>query len=101
MATLKVQWVLPVVRTSGKPLDPADIAGVDLELSADGGETFVSFGLKQGTSFDFTELEPGTWFVRGTVVDTAQRRSAPVTESKTIVDSSNPGALQSLTLEVV
>jgi hypothetical protein len=100
MATLKVLWVLPVVRVSGKPLDPADIAGVDLELSADGGENFVSFGLKQGTSFDFTELEPGTWVVRGTVVDTAQRRSASITASKTIADETNPGALQSLTLDL-
>jgi hypothetical protein len=100
MANLRVTWVLPTTRESGKPLAPADIAGVDLELSADGGVNYASLGVKPGTEFVITELEPGEWFVRGKVVDTKGRVSAPLTGSAVIEDATAPGALVALALTV-
>jgi len=100
MANLRITWVLPTTRESGKPLAPADIAGVDVELSADGGESFTSLGVKAGTEFVITELEPGEWFVRGTVVDTKARRSAPLSGSAVIEDATAPSALVAIALTV-
>ncbi len=39
--TVTVTWDLPTERVSGNPLDPAEIAGVDVSLSADGGVNFT------------------------------------------------------------
>jgi len=39
--TVTATWDLPTTRTSGNALDPADIAGVDVSLSADGGVNFT------------------------------------------------------------
>ena len=100
MATVKVRWSLPTTRESGLPLDPADIAGVELSLSADGGANFGLFDTYPPSVLEaqVTELEPGTWVFRGVVVDSDGRRSAPRTAVQVIEDATPPGAL--LTLEL-
>lgn len=95
MANVKVTWVLPTVRESGKPLAVTDIKHVLIEASADAG---ANYGLLDSFPPDVlettvTELEPGEWFFRGTVVDTKNRAGAPVAESIVIEDLSPPGAL--------
>jgi hypothetical protein len=94
-ATIKVAWVLPTTRESGKPLAVADIDHVAIEMSADGGASYVSVGTftTDVLETDVTELEPGEWFFRGTVVDTKGRRSAPVMDSRLIEDTTPPAQL--------
>jgi len=103
MANVKVSWVLPTTRKSGRPLAVGEIELVEIEQSADGG---VNYGLIGGFSTDVLEtqvndLEPGEWFFRGTVVDAAGRRSDPVAGSIVIADVTPPGELLSLTLTLV
>jgi hypothetical protein len=99
MPNITVAWVLPTTRVSGKPLAPEAIDSVKLEISADG-ENFTPFDVfpREVLETTVTDLEPGEWFFRGTVIDTAGRPSLPVTAGIIIEDSTPPGALQSLTL---
>jgi hypothetical protein len=102
MATVRVSWVLPTIRVSGRPIDPSEIDRVDIELAADGAEFVLidSFPPDVLTT-DVTELEVGTWRVRGTVVDTAGKPSAAREASITIVDGTPPDALVALVLAEV
>lgn len=97
---VNVSWTLPTTRESGKPLNPLDIASVNLEISVDNAtwSPYDSFP-RDVTETVIPELDIGDWFVRGTVVDTNGRSSAPVIESITIPDETAPGAL-SLTLSL-
>ena len=93
--TVNVSWVLPTTRESGKPLDPAQIAGVELALSVDN----VNFSIYNSFTPDvhqtaIPELEIGEWFVRGVVVDTAGKRSKPVVKSIVVPDDTAPGSLE-------
>jgi hypothetical protein len=102
MANVRVAWTLPTTRQSGKPLSPADIAGVELAQSADGGANFgvIDTLPPTTTSTLVNELEPGDWYFRGVVIDTAGRRSSPVVKSISIADTTPPGELSlTLTLE--
>ena len=90
-----VNWVLPTTRESGKPLALADIATVELSLSADGVNwtAYDSFA-PPVLSTVVPELEIGEWFVQGVVVDVAGKRSKPAVASIVVPDDSAPGALQ-------
>lgn len=102
MANLRIQWTLPTTRESGKPLNPADIKHVRIEISADEGANFALVG-------DFTpdvletlvqDVDFGTWTVRGLVVDTKNRVSAPAFGTAVNEDTTPPGELTlTLTLE--
>lgn len=98
--SVNVSWVLPTTRESGKPLANTDIAGVEIGLSVDNVnwsvyDTFTPDVL----STVIPELEIGTWFVAGVVIDKAGKRSKTVVESIVIPDDSAPGMLQ-LTLSL-
>jgi hypothetical protein len=103
MQTVNVSWVLPTTRESGRPIDPAAIAFVRLEISADGGANYGTVGdfPPDVLATDVPDLEPGTWVFRGTVADTAGKASKPITASVTLADVSAPGALVSLVLTPV
>lgn len=95
MANVKVTWVLPTVRESGKPLAVEDIKHVLIEASADAG---ANYGLLDKFLPDVletvvTELEPGEWFFKGVVVDTKDREGKPTVDSIVIEDLSPPGPL--------
>lgn len=92
---VNVSWVLPTTRESGKPLNPADIAGVELSLSADN----VNWSLyntfpREVANTVIPELDIGEWFVQGVVVDTAGKRSKPVVKSIVVPDETAPGVLE-------
>lgn len=95
MANVKVTWALPVARESVRPLAPADIHHVRLEISADGGANYGVFWTFGASILEatVTDLEPGEWWFRGIVVDTASRQSQPVSSSITIADTTPPGPL--------
>lgn len=103
MANVKLKWSLPTTRQSGKPLAPADIQSVELAQSADGGNSFGVIDVLPPSVLETTvnELEPGEWFFRGVVVDSAGRRSNAVVKSIVIPDTTPPGELPTLTLELV
>jgi hypothetical protein len=102
MANLKIQWALPTTRESGKPLAIDAIQHVEISLSADGGANYGVIDLLPPSMLEtiVQDVEPGTWFAQGVVVDTAGRRSAPVTASAIVEDNSPPGALTALVLSV-
>lgn len=104
MAAVKIVWTLPTTRKpSGLPLDPADIAGVEIAGSADGGASYSVLDVLPPTTLETTinELEPGTWFFRGVVVDKAGKRSAPKVGSIMVPDESPPGELPTFVLSLV
>ena len=102
MADVQVNWVLPTTRISGFPLDPADIAHVEIHLSADGGNSYGKIGEYPPSvlSMTQTELDPGEWFFQGIVVDTKGKASKPLVNAIYIEDTSDPSALQELTLNL-
>jgi hypothetical protein len=97
--SVNVSWVLPTTRESTLPLNPADIAAVELSLSVDG-ETFVAYDTftPDVLSTVIPDLEIGKWFVAGVVVDTAGKKSKPLVKDIVIADDSAPGALVDLVL---
>lgn len=101
MANVNVNWVLPTTRVSGKPLNPADVAAVDLSISIDG-TNFTAFDSFAPPTLGtvVTDLEPGQWFFSGTVRDTLGRLSIPVVSSLVIPDNTPPSGLVSLTLSL-
>jgi hypothetical protein len=106
MTDVLVSWVLPTTREPYKPgatpspLPESEIDAMVLEISADGGANYVVTDEFPPDVQETTvpELDPGTWFFRGTVRDTKGRMSKPITRSKVIEDTSPPGALVELTL---
>jgi hypothetical protein len=101
MANLKVRWVLPTTRVSGKPLAPSDIASVSIYISADGGQNYGKFDDFEDTlETTITDLEPGTWYVSGIVNDTQGRSSQPVVSSFNIPDNTPPNVLLELSLSL-
>ena len=103
MANVKVVWVLPDVRKSGKPLKPEDIDHVEIQISADKGVTFVKYDdfPREILETTVTELEPGEWVFKGLVHDIQGRVNNGKTASIVVPDTTPPGELQVLTLELV
>jgi hypothetical protein len=92
---VNVAWVYPTTRESTKPLNPADIASVEISLSADNVNWSAYDTFPNGVlSTVIPELDIGEWFVRGVVVDTAGKRSKPKVASIVVPDDSAPGELQ-------
>jgi hypothetical protein len=92
---LNVAWVYPTTRESTKPLDPADIASVEISLSVDNVNWSLYDTFPNGVlSTVIPELEIGEWFVQGVVVDTAGKRSKPKVGSKVVPDDTAPGTLE-------
>ena len=99
---VNVSWVYPTTRVSGKPLNPADIAGLELELSVDGTLwTPYDVFTADVTSTVIPELDIGLWYVRGVVVDIFGRKSAPLVGTVEVPDETAPGPLANLTLTLV
>lgn len=71
MANVRVVWQLPTQRVDGKALPVSAIDATIVSLSADGGANFVEIARVTAptNSFRQTELEPGTYIFRLTVVD--------------------------------
>ena len=104
MASVKIVWTLPTTRKpSGLPLPETDIAGVEVAASADGGASYSVLDVLPPDVLETTvnELEPGTWFFRGVVVDKTGKRSAPKVGSIVVPDDSPPGELPTFVLSLV
>lgn len=91
--TAVLSWDLPTTRGSGRAISPADIAGVDIEFSANGGADFVDMTrVTPGASQDWTvpDLVDGDYAFRLTVELVDGARSNGVTETF-FIDTSAPG----------
>ena len=95
-----VAWELPTSRTSNRPLAPSDIRHVVLDVSADGGSTFVPIGEFPPSvlSAAVTDLDFGTWLFRGVVVPVKGLPSLPMTATFVIDDTTPPNPLVTLTV---
>src|SRR5574343_711450 len=95
MANVRVTWVLPTTRESGKPLAVSDIQHVKLELSADEGTSFGAVGDFTPDVLETTvqDLDFGTWVFRATVVDTKGRVSQPALGTIVNEDTSPPSVV--------
>jgi hypothetical protein len=91
-------WALPTTRTSNRPLAPADIQHVVVDVSADNGESWAPVGVfpPDVLSTRVTDLDFGTWLFRGVVVPVRGLPSAPLTVSVVNADDSPPNVLLSL-----
>ena len=95
MANLRIKWALPTTRESGKPLNPADIDRVEIDLSADEGGSWVQVGSFGPDTLEtlVSDVDYGNWLVRGVVVDVAERRSNVVVAAIMNEDTTPPGEL--------
>lgn len=102
MASVKVKWTLPTTRASGKPLALADVAGVKLQISANGGQTYTDLPQAKATDTErlFQDLEPGEWRWRGAAVDTKGRTASWSNATFVIEDTSPPGVLPTFVVEL-
>jgi len=100
MANVKVNWVLPDTRDSGKPLNVGEIDFVSISISSDGGANFGEYGQYEPSVLEttVTDLEPGEWFFSGVVVDIGGKSSKTTKASIVVPDDTPPGALLLLTL---
>lgn len=97
---VNVAWVLPTTRESNRPLDPADIAGVELSISADKGVNWSVYDTFPPAVANtvIPELDIGEWQVAGVVIDTAGKRGKAKIASIVVPDETAPGELLELTL---
>lgn len=102
MANIRVQWVLPTTRESGKPLAVTDIRHVRVEMSADAGAsyTLVSDFPPDVLGTLVQDADFGEWTFRAACVDTRGRVSDWTVGSVLIEDTTPPSAPTiTLTLE--
>jgi hypothetical protein len=78
MSNARLKWLLPTVRVGGEALPVAEIAFVEILMSADGGNNFSGLTQAIPTVLEHVvnDLAPGTYAFRAIVQDTDGRRSA-------------------------
>lgn len=72
MSTAHITWVDPTARTDGTPLKQGDLAYIQVQMSADGGQNYAPVGhAAPGTqTFDQDLTDPGTYNFKLEAVDT-------------------------------
>jgi hypothetical protein len=95
-----LQWELPTTRTSNRPLAPSDLLHVAVDVSADGGDTWVDIGQfpPEVLTAQVTDLDFGTWLFRGVVVPKKGLPSLPLTATFVNDDTTPPNPLVTLTV---
>ena len=95
-----VSWTLPTTRVSGNPIDPNNLAGVDVSLSADGGVNFALTDTIIPTDPQevfFPDLVDGDYAVRLVVRLVSGQASAGVDTPFTL-DTSVPNDVTDVTI---
>jgi hypothetical protein len=103
MKNADISWVLPTTRTSGGPLDPLEIDRVELAISGDGGSNYSIFhtsSVSDPTSTTLTDIDPGSYLIRGVVIDVNGISSAGRVVAFDVADESPPEALTELTVSL-
>lgn len=102
MAQVRLSWALPSTRVNGKALDPSEIQGVEIRMSADGGANFgptATVTPSEVQEFVVDNLVAGSYLFRFVVVDTDNRRSDSFDAIADVLAA--PSALSDVTVEVV
>lgn len=102
MAQVKLSWVLPSTRANGKALDPSELAGVEIRMSADGGANFgptATVTPSEVQQFVVDNLVAGSYLFRFVVVDVDARRSDSFDANADVL--APPSALSDVVVEVV
>jgi hypothetical protein len=95
MATVRLTWVLPTTKfPSGKPLPVEEIAGFEVAISADEGQSYTVTDVFPPSVLEtlFNDLEPGKWMWRGVTIDGEGRRGVEAFAEVVVADLSGPGA---------
>ena len=100
MSRAILNWTLPTERENGAPMDVAEIAHTEIEVSADGGANYSSPVIipVPTTTFEVADLVAGNYSFRGVVVDIDGRRSQPAVADGTVL--APPNAIN-LTVDIV
>jgi hypothetical protein len=86
MSIARITWKDPIVRADGSALTPAEIAFVNVLMSADNGQNYASAGHAAAgqQSFDQEVTDPGTYMFKLEAVDT---QNPPLVSADSIVVS--------------
>ena len=89
--TVVVTWDLPTETKNGNPLDPSEVAGVEVSLSA-GGSFAVAGTVNPADpqTWTFPDLVDGNYVIRLVVLGSGVPDSGAV-DTPVLVDSSGPG----------
>lgn len=92
MRDVTLLWAFPVARVSGRPLDPAEIAGVELFIRAQGIPDYTPLATVPAPALSFTqrELDFGTYDFGCVVVLNDGGRSAMAEIAVNVIDNSPP-----------
>lgn len=102
MSNLRLRWTLPTERVLGEALPPAQIAFVEIQMSADGGANYSGLIQAPPDTLEhlITDANPGTYLFRGTVEDIEGRRSSDFDiTSDPILSAPNPLGAFTVTIE--
>jgi len=89
-----VHWELPVVDENDDPLDPRDLAGVQVDLRIVGGNFGTLVPVVPTDTLEHTapDLEPGDWEFRLTAIGANGKPSpVPVLEAFYVASDAAPG----------
>ena len=102
MADAQINWILPTTRREGGALPESEIKHVVVQLSLDGGTNFalVDNIAPPEVSIPVADLDFGDWIVELTVVDTNDQPGAPLNTPFQIKDSSPPGQVTNVTVDL-
>lgn len=101
--TANITWTLPTTRSNGSPQDPALLDAVVLSFSADLGANFVTLDTVLATdpqTLAIPDLVDGDYIVRLVVRDSQLRVGAPV-DTAFLIDTSLPGAVTDVVVELI
>lgn len=100
MKNFVIEWTLDLTRQLGTPLTIDEIEGVEISVSGDNGLNWSAMPLIPPTILTTTisDMDVGSYLVRGVVVDKLGQRSTPVVQPAEVPDESPPSALESLTV---
>lgn len=92
--SIKCTWTPPATRESGRPIDPADIAGYSLVMRVEGAPEFTEIATPAATVREYVldVTDPGLYEFQLFVIDTDGRKSKPSAGAVMIPDSTAPGA---------
>lgn len=106
MRTATVNWLLPSTRDLGGDLSEQEIAGVEVELALEGTNPVqvaatVAPPISGGSlSHTISDLDFANWYFRLTVLGTDGQRGNPVDAPFAIVDTSPPGTVTNVTVDL-